>query len=41
MIKAIGVPDEYAFGTVRISLGKGNTSEEVVAIADALISILE
>ena len=41
VIKAIGIPEEYAIGTVRISLGKGNTMEEVDEIADALISILK
>lgn len=41
VIKAIGIPEEYATGTIRISLGKGNTMEEVDAIADALISILQ
>lgn len=41
VIKAIGVPDEYAAGTIRISLGRDNTFEEVVAIADALVSILK
>lgn len=40
VIEAIGVPDEYATGTIRISLGRDNTSEEVTAIADALVSIL-
>ena len=39
VIKAIGVPDEFAVGTIRISLGKANTDEEVDSIADALISI--
>ena len=41
VIKAIGVSDEYAIGTIRISLGKNNTIEEVSVIADALISILK
>ncbi len=41
VIKALGIPEEYATGTVRISLGKGNTMENVDAIADALISILK
>ncbi len=41
VIKAIGIPEEYVTGTVRISLGKGNTMENVDAIADALISILK
>lgn len=40
VIKAIGIPDEYAVGTIRISLGKRNTAKEVDAIADALVSIV-
>ncbi len=40
VIKAIGVPEKYALGTVRISLGKDNTIEDVNAIADALGTVL-
>ena len=40
MLKAMRVPDEYAKGTIRISLGKDNTEEEVKAIATALKSIV-
>lgn len=40
VLKAIGVPDEYAKGTIRISLGKYNTEEDVDAIARAIIDIL-
>ena len=40
VLKAIGLPESYARGTVRISLGKSNTAEEAEAIARALISIL-
>lgn len=40
VIKAIGVPKEYADGTIRISLGKNNTKEHALAIADALIKIV-
>jgi len=36
VIRAIGVPDEYALGTIRISLGKDNTEEEIEHIIDAL-----
>ncbi len=39
-IKAIRVPEEYATGTIRISLGKGNTKEEVAFIAASLVKIL-
>ena len=40
VIKAIGVPTDYAVGTIRISLGKGNTIDDINCIADALGSIL-
>ncbi len=40
VIRAIGVPVEYAQGTIRISLGADNTEEDVVAIANALKQIL-
>lgn len=41
VIKAIGVPNRYAEGTVRISLGKNNTESEAEEIADALIDVLK
>ncbi len=40
VIKAIRVPQEYATGTIRISLGKDNTKEEVAFIAASLVKIL-
>ena len=40
VIQAIDVPAEYAAGTIRISLGRGNTHDEIDEISDALISIL-
>lgn len=40
VIKAIKVPAEYAYGTIRISLGYENTSEEITQIAQALKRIL-
>lgn len=40
VIKAMRVPIKYAEGTVRISLGKYNTEQEVDYIGDAIISIL-
>ncbi len=39
VIKAIGVPEKYAKGTIRISLGRSNTIGDVDAIVDALASI--
>jgi len=41
VIKAIGVPEKYAKGTIRISLGKDNTEEEVKLIVDSLKNILK
>ena len=41
VIRAIGVPEEFANGTIRISLGKNNTYEDVKNIALALRSVLK
>ena len=41
VIKAIGVPSEYAEGTIRISFGKENTVEDSVMVAKALVKILK
>lgn len=41
VLKAMHVPNEYAKGTIRISLGKDNTVEEVQKIAAALKGILK
>jgi len=40
-LTAIGLSEEYAKGTVRISLGAENTKEEVDVIAAQLIQIVE
>lgn len=40
VLRAVGLDKELAHGTVRISFGKNNTSEEANAIADALIKIV-
>lgn len=40
VLKALKIPDNLAKGTIRISLGKNNTEEEVEAIAVALKKIL-
>ena len=40
VIKAINVPEEYAVGTIRISIGKENTSGEIHHIVEALSGIL-
>ncbi len=39
VIKAIGVPEEYATGTIRISLGRDNTENDVDKIIEAFIKI--
>ena len=41
VIKAIGISERYAKGTIRISLGKDNTEADVNAIAEAIITILK
>lgn len=41
VVKAIGVSDDYANGTIRISLGKDNTTEDVDHIVSSLSSILK
>lgn len=40
VIKAINVPDDYSEGTIRISFGRYNTTEDVDAIVIALKKIL-
>lgn len=40
VLKAIKLPQEYAFGTIRISLGYENTEDEVLTIAASLRRIL-
>ena len=41
VIKAIGVPKDYAEGTIRISLGRDNTESDAINIANSLIKILK
>lgn len=40
VLQALRIPDRLAKGTIRISLGKDNTEEDVLAIASALKKIL-
>jgi cysteine desulfurase len=40
VIKAIGVPQEYAEGTIRISFGRDNKTEDATKVAEAIIGIL-
>lgn len=39
VLRAVQLEDSYAKGTIRISLGKANTEEDVEAIAKALMRI--
>ena len=41
VLHAIGLPTEYAQGTIRISLGKGNTQEETETIAKVVLRIIK
>lgn len=41
VIKAIGVPDEYAKGTIRISFGHDNTDEDAKKIAESIINVIK
>ncbi len=41
VIRAIGVPDEYARGTVRITFGALNREEDAAEVAKALIDVLK
>ena len=40
VIKAIGVPQEYAEGTIRISFGRDNKLEDAVEVATAIIKVI-
>ena len=40
VIRSMGIPPEYARGTVRISFGKYNTEDEAAIIAEALAEII-
>lgn len=41
VIKAIGVPSEYAYGTIRISFGMDNTTEQASTIARVLEEVIK
>ena len=41
VLEAIGVPDEYAHGTLRITFGADNTEEEAAVIANAIADIMK
>lgn len=40
VLRAIEADEKYAMGTIRISLGRNNTSDEAVTIAESIIKIL-
>ena len=40
VIKAIGVPQEYAEGTIRISFGRDNMTEDATKVAEAIVTIM-
>lgn len=40
VLRAVGISEEYAKGTIRISFGKNNTEDEVEKTASALIKIV-
>lgn len=40
VIKAIGVPTEYAEGTIRVSFGRFNKPEDAYEVANAIVSVL-
>lgn len=41
VIREIGVPKEYANGTIRVSFGRYNQEDESVKVAETLVSILK
>jgi cysteine desulfurase len=41
VIKAMGVPEEYGFGTIRFSLGESNTPEQMDFVVDQLKKVVE
>ena len=41
VLRALPLDDEYAKGTIRISLGRENTEEQVIRIAESIARILK
>ena len=41
VLRAISLDDEYANGTIRISLGRDNTEDQVIQIAESIVKILK
>ena len=40
VIRAIGVPPEYAEGTIRVSFGRDNEPEDAAEVAKAIADVL-
>ena len=40
VLQAIAVPDEYAYGTIRITLGMDNTMDQMHALAKQIYDII-
>ena len=40
VLRAMGLDEDYALGTIRVSFGRGNTMEDAAAVGDAIVSIL-
>ena len=41
VLRAMGVPPDYAIGTLRLSVGRHTTREEVLRAADAIIAAVQ
>ncbi len=41
VLKVIETDEKYALGTIRVSLGRDNTNDEAIKIAETLICILK
>ena len=41
VLKAMNIPEEYALGTIRVSLGTQNSSKDLEIIANSLVKILK
>ncbi len=40
VVRAIGIPKEYAKGTIRISFGRDNVVEDASEVAKAIINVI-
>ena len=39
VLRAIAVPDEYAYGTIRVTLGMDNTTDQMHTLAEQIYDI--